>query len=358
MHYEADTAMLGASPAFGAMLEQVSRLAPLDRPALIIGERGTGKELVAARLHYLSLRWEQPLVKLNCAALTESLLESELFGHEAGAFTGATRRHIGRFERADGGSLFLDELGTLPARMQEKILRVIEYGEFERVGGSETLQVNVRIIGATNDNLPTLAQEGSFRADLLDRLAFDVVNVPPLRARPEDILELAQHFAVSFTAELKRAYFPGFSERAVDALLAWPWPGNVRELKNAVERSIYRASDPEQPIDQVHFDPFAHPHAPAPASTAAGAAARPANDARAEGAAPSFESLPLDFRVVVAAFEQRLLARALDAANGNRRVAAESLELSYDQLRGLLRKHELGRPGRPGRPPEERVGRG
>jgi len=348
MHYEADTAMLGASPAFGAMLDQVSRLAPLDRPALIIGERGTGKELVAARLHYLSLRWEQPLVKLNCAALTESLLESELFGHEAGAFTGATRRHIGRFERADGGSLFLDELGTLPARMQEKILRVIEYGEFERVGGSETLQVNVRIIGATNEDLPALAQEGRFRADLLDRLAFDVVNVPPLRARPEDILELAQHFAVSFTAELKRPYFPGFSERAVDALLAWPWPGNVRELKNAVERSIYRASDPERPIDQVHFDPFAPAHAPA----AATAARRKANEAGAEDAAPPFSSLPLDFRALVGEFEQRLLARALDAADGNRRVAAESLELSYDQLRGLLRKHKLGATGRPGRPPE------
>ena len=346
MHYEADTAMLGASPAFGAMLEQVSRLAPLDRPALIIGERGTGKELVAARLHYLSLRWEQPLVKLNCAALTESLLESELFGHEAGAFTGATRRHIGRFERADGGSLFLDELGTLPARMQEKILRVIEYGEFERVGGSETLQVNVRIIGATNEDLPALAQQGRFRADLLDRLAFDVVNVPPLRARPEDILELAQHFAVSFTAELKRPYFPGFSERAVDALLAWPWPGNVRELKNAVERSIYRASDPERPIDRVHFDPFAPPHAPAAAMAAS------ANASDAGDAAPPFSSLPLDFRAQVGEFEQRLLARALDAADGNRRVAAESLELSYDQLRGLLRKHKLGATGRPGRPAE------
>lgn len=347
MDQEHGTPMLGASPAFGAMLEQVSRLAPLDRPALIIGERGTGKELVAARLHYLSRRWQQPLVKLNCAALTESLLESELFGHEAGAFTGATRRHVGRFERADGGSLFLDELGTLPPRMQEKILRVIEYGEFERVGGSETLQVDVRIVGATNEDLPARAAEGRFRADLLDRLAFDVIHVPPLRARPEDVLELAHHFAVNFTAELKRPFFPGFSERAVDALLAWPWPGNVRELKNAVERSIYRAAEPDQVVDEIHFDPFAHGHGPAPAMTPGDGTGRSPE----QGARAGVESLPLDYRAVVSNFEQRLLARALAAAGGNRRAAAESLALSYDQLRGLLRKHGIGGPGRPGRPP-------
>jgi len=382
METDHNTPMLGASPAFGAMLEQVSRLAPLDRPALIIGERGTGKELVAARLHYLSPRWEQPFVKLNCASLTESLLESELFGHESGAFTGATKRHIGRFERADGGSLFLDELGTLPARMQEKILRVIEYGEFERVGGSETLQTDVRIVGATNENLPLLAREGRFRADLLDRLAFDVVNVPPLRARLEDILELAQHFAVGFTAELKRPFFPGFSERALDDLLAWPWPGNVRELKNAVERSIYRAAEPDAPVDEIHFDPFAHSHDPSPAPGSGIPAARHAEDGErrsgdvpggrrsADGSADgsdggrdnkrpaggpddsslSAAALPLDFRAIVGAFEQRLLARALSVSGGNRRRAAESLGLSYDQLRGLLRKHEIGGSGRPGRP--------
>jgi len=365
MRQEMDTAVLGTSPAFGAMLEQVSRLAPLDRPALIVGERGTGKELVASRLHFLSLRWEQPLVKLNCAALTESLLESELFGHEAGAFTGATRRHVGRFERADGGSLFLDELGTLPARMQEKLLRVIEYGEFERVGGSATIKVDVRILGATNEDLPTLAVRGRFRADLLDRLAFDVVHVPPLRARREDILELAQHFAVGFTAELKRPFFAGFSERAQDALLRWPWPGNVRELKNAVERSIYRAPEADAAVEQIHFDPFADPtSAPDTSgaspggrdSTTPGPAEDPAPSAPASNAAstagpPETATLPLDFRSVVRDFETRLLLRALAAADQNRRVAADSLGLSYDQLRGLLRKHDIGGTGRPGRPP-------
>lgn len=340
MDRDAPTSIIGESPAFVAMLEQVSRLAPLDRPALIIGERGTGKELVAARLHYLSARWDQPLVKLNCAALTESLLESELFGHEAGSFTGATKRHVGRFERADGGTLVLDELATVPMRMQEKILRVIEYGEFERVGGSETLHVDVRIVGATNEDLRSLASEGRFRADLLDRLAFDVVNVPPLRARPEDVLALADHFAVNFTAELKRAFFPGFAEKAVEALLSWPWPGNVRELKNAVERSIYRAPDPAQPVDRIHFDPFAHDF---------GAATSP--DARATEAWPAeAPGRPVDFREAVAELERHLLEQALEAAEGNRRIAAEALGLTYDQMRGQLRKHGIGGRGRPGRP--------
>ena len=193
------------------MLEHVSRAAKLSKPVLVIGERGTGKELISSRLHYLSERWEQPLVKVNCAALTETLLESELFGHQAGAFTGATRTHIGRFEQANGGTLVLDELGTIPLRMQEKILRVIEYGEFQRVGGSETLRTDVRIVGATNEHLPRLAELGRFRPDLLDRLAFDVVHIPPLRARPEDIGTLAYHFAVNVTKELRRPFFPGFT---------------------------------------------------------------------------------------------------------------------------------------------------
>ena len=171
---------IGESPAFLETLEQASKVAPLSKPVLIIGERGTGKELIATRLHYLSPRWEKPFIKLNCSSLTESILETELFGHEAGAFTGAITQHIGRFERADTGTLFLDELATIPKRMQEKILRVIEYGEFERVGGSETMRVDVRIVAATNANLPDMAERGLFRSDLLDRLAFDVINLPAL----------------------------------------------------------------------------------------------------------------------------------------------------------------------------------
>jgi len=251
--------IIGEAPAFLEMLEHVSGAAPLAKPVLVVGERGTGKELIASRLHFLSQRWEQPLVKVNCAALTESILESELFGHEAGAFTGAVRAHRGHFERADGGTLVLDELATISLRMQEKILRVIEYGELQRVGGSDTLSVNVRIAGSTNADLRALVREGRFRDDLLDRLAFDVITVPPLRDRTEDIMPLAYAFAVNMVSELKQKVFPGFTARASSMLLRHDWPGNVRELKNAIERSVYRASDLENPVNDIAFDPFDSP---------------------------------------------------------------------------------------------------
>jgi psp operon transcriptional activator len=333
------TALIGEAPSFLAMLEHVSRAAKLAKPVLVIGERGTGKELIASRLHYLSPRWEQPIVKVNCAALTETLLESELFGHQAGAFTGATRTHIGRFEQANGGTLVLDELGTIPLRMQEKILRVIEYGEFQRVGGTETITTDVRIVGATNEHLPRLAELGRFRADLLDRLAFDVIYVPPLRARPEDIDTLAYHFAVNVTSELKRPFFPGFTPDAKAALLGYRWPGNVRELKNAVERSVYRAAEPDKPIDEILFDPFASPYSlaatqPEPASSSAAQqqpVVTPLRD----------HELPDDFRQAVAEFEQELLRRALERAQFKQTSAAKLLGLSYHQLRSLLRKHAL-----------------
>jgi psp operon transcriptional activator len=252
--------IIGEAPAFLEMLEHVSRAAPLDKPVLVVGERGTGKELIASRLHFLSDRWEQRVVKVNCAALTESILESELFGHEAGAFTGAARTHIGHFERADGGTLILDELATITLRMQEKILRVIEYGEIQRVGGSETLRVDVRIVGSTNSDLQSLAARGQFRQDLLDRLAFDVITVPPLRERLDDVMTLAHAFAVNMVSELKHSYFPGFGPRAASALLKHKWPGNVRELKNTIERSVYRSDDPERPITRIAFDPFDSPY--------------------------------------------------------------------------------------------------
>ncbi len=323
--------IIGESPAFLAMLEHVSRAAGVRKPVLVIGERGTGKELVAARLHFLSERWDQPLVKLNCAALTETLLESELFGHEVGAFTGATRRHVGRFERAEGGTLFLDELATVPGRMQEKILRVIEYGEYERVGGSETLRADVRIVGATNEDLPALAEAGRFRHDLLDRLAFDVVTVPPLRARPEDILLLAEHFALNITSELGRLYFPGFSPRARDALLAHDWPGNVRELKNVVERSVYRSTPPDEPVSEIPFDPFESPW-------------RIGQDAGTP--TPEQPPWPIDLKSELATLERGRVTAALAATGYHQGRAAEALGLSYHQLRGLLRKHDI--PGRPG----------
>jgi psp operon transcriptional activator len=319
------------------MLEHVSRAAKLSKPVLVIGERGTGKELIASRLHYLSERWEQPLIKVNCAALTETLLESELFGHQAGAFTGATRTHIGKFEQANGGTLVLDELGTIPARMQEKILRVIEYGEFQRVGGTDTISADVRIVGATNEHLPRLAEQGRFRADLMDRLAFDVIHVPPLRARLEDITTIAYHFAVNITSELKRAFFPGFTPDAQAALISYPWPGNVRELKNAVERSVYRCDDAEKPIHDILFDPFVSPFAPA----GNGEEEVAEEDLTAPSAPRLDYDLPADFRAAVAQYEIRVLRRALERAQFKQTTAARLLGLSYHQLRSLLRKHGL-----------------
>jgi len=343
------TNLIGEAPAFLSMLEHVSQAAKLVKPVLVIGERGTGKELIAARLHYLSERWGQQLVKVNCAALTETLLETELFGHEAGAFTGATRTHIGRFEQADGGTLVLDELGTIPLRMQEKILRVIEYGEFERVGGKDTLSTDVRIVGSTNEDLPGLARAGRFRADLLDRLAFDVIHVPPLRARQEDIGALAYHFAINITSELKREVFAGFSPEAAAALLAYDWPGNVRELKNTVERSVYRAEDPARPLEKILFNPFASPYAASsipdarPRSFGAddetGAAAEVPSPAAANGGSRDVDVR--DFRSAVADFERALLEGALEQAQFKQTTAAELLGLSYHQFRGLLKKHEL-----------------
>src|SRR5215472_3145348 len=216
--------LIGESPTFRACLAQVSQLAGLDRPVLVVGERGTGKELVAARLTLLSPRWDRPFIKLNCAALAESLLDSELFGHEAGAFTGAQRRRLSRFEIADGGTLFLDEIANAALAVQEKILRVIEYGAFERVGGNEVHHVDVRVIAATNVDLPSLAENGGFRSDLLDRLAFDVVTIPPLRERVEDIPLLAEHFGRGMTRELGREVFHGFTSAALARLVAYRWP--------------------------------------------------------------------------------------------------------------------------------------
>ena len=327
--------IIGEAPAFLEMLEHVSRAAPLDKPVLVVGERGTGKELIASRLHFLSDRWEQPVVKVNCAALTESILESELFGHEAGAFTGAVRAHEGHFERADGGTLILDELATISLRTQEKILRVIEYGEMQRVGGSETLRVEVRIVGSTNSDLQMLASKGLFRKDLLDRLAFDVITIPPLRERLEDILPLSYAFAVNMASELKRSFFPGFSPRASSALLRYKWPGNVRELKNAVERSVYRSDEPERPIAGIAIDPFDSPFK----------LAEPEADHPRNSPLQRAPLLPADLTKRLDETERGFLQAALERSRFNQRMAAELLGLSYHQLRGKLRKHDMsGRP--------------
>ena len=332
---------IGQSAAFLDMLAHVSQAAPLNRPVLVIGERGTGKELVAGRLALLSARWSAPLIKLNCAALPDALLDSELFGHEAGSFTGAQRRRPGRFELADRGTIFLDEIATASPAVQEKLLRVIEYGSFERVGGSETLHVDVRVVAATNVNLPELAASGKFRADLLDRLAFDVITVPPLRARRDDIPRLADHFATKMTSELGRPFFAGFSDQATDVLTRHDWPGNVRELRNAVERSVYRIADVDRKLTHIVLDPFASPYTPA-AGHAPVAAAPIAIHAVPPPPAPPPGELPDGgFEAATRTYEARLLQAALEACRFNQAEAARRLGLSYYQFRHHLRVHGM-----------------
>ena len=321
--------LLGEANAFIEVLEQVSQLAKLNKPVLVTGERGSGKELIAHRLHYLSPRWQGPFISLNCAALNENLLDSELFGHEAGAFTGAQKRHLGRFERADGGTLFLDELATAPMLVQEKLLRVIEYGHLERVGGSQPLQVDVRLVCATNDDLPALAAEGKFRADLLDRLAFDVVQLPPLRERQQDIMLLAEHFAIQMCRELSLPLFPGFTPHAEHTLLTYRWPGNVRELKNVVERSMYRHGSSDVPLDNIILNPFARHNA---------ASEEPAPETPPASALPT---LPVNLKQWVNTQEKQLIEQALQQARFNQRKAADLLDVTYHQLRGMLKKHDI-----------------
>jgi psp operon transcriptional activator len=330
---EALPTLVGEDPVFLDAVERCSRLAPIDRPCLVVGERGTGKELFASRLHYLSPRWNAALTRVNCAALTESLLESELFGHEAGAFTGAQRRRAGIFERADGGTLILDEIADASLAVQSKVLRVIEYGEFERVGGSTTIQVDVRVIGSTNVDLPGRVASGDFRADLLDRLAFDVVTIPPLRARRRDIMLLAEVFAVHAIAVLGLQEFSGFADRAQRILLEHTWPGNVRELRNVVERSVFEADIDKSPVTNVIIDPFDSPYRPG-ASWVDPAPQRTASD--------TDDELPTGgFRARVAGYERQLLDRALAVSRHNQAAAARHLELDYHQFRRLLKRHGM-----------------
>ncbi|QMW24380.1 phage shock protein operon transcriptional activator [Sandaracinobacteroides saxicola] len=331
------TQLIGQSEAFLDAIERASLAAPLTRPVLVIGERGTGKELIAERLHRLSKRWEEPLVTMNCAALPESLIDAELFGYETGAFTGATKARAGRFEEADGGTLFLDEIGTLTQAGQERLLRVIEYGELTRLGSTRVTNVDVRVVAATNEDLPRLAEAGKFRADLLDRLSFEVITLPPLRARPEDILVLADHFGRRMAAELGWRVFPGFSAGVKARLEAHEWPGNVRELKNVAERSVYRWGDEDRPIAAVELDPFDSPWRPKGAFAAPARAEAPLADAALPvAAAPAFAVD--DMRAAVTAFEKGIVEDALARAKHNQRRAAQLLNLSYDQLRHAMKR--------------------
>ncbi|MGN1164128.1 MAG: sigma 54-interacting transcriptional regulator [Candidatus Ornithospirochaeta sp.] len=315
---------IGESEVYLSFQAQVAALAKIERPVLIVGERGTGKEVAARRLHYMSSRWDGPLVAVNCASLPPSLIESELFGVEKGAYTGAVSSRKGRFEEAEGGTLFLDEIGLVPMPVQEKLLRVVEYGTYERLGSSETKVANVRIVGATNADLRAMCLEGKFKEDLLDRLSFDVLFVPPLRYRGEDILLLANNFAVRMASELGRDMIPVFSQEVEEKMLSYSWPGNVRELKNVVERAVYRAKG--DVIEEIETDPFHNPYPPIRSGKAD------------EG--DIFSSLPLDqIEKAHEMLDVSFLKRALSLAGGNQKKAAEEMGISYDSFRGLYRKY-------------------
>ena len=311
--------IVGDGKAMRVVLERILRVAPVPRPVLIVGERGTGKELVARAIHRSSPRASKPFVVMNCGAVPETLLESELFGHEKGAFTGATNRKAGKFELADGGTLFLDEIGNMSVEFQMKILRVLEYQRFSRVAGERELEVDVRVIAATNADLQQAISEGTFRADLYDRLAFEVLPLPPLRERREDLLPLAQHFAERFAREIG-VPCPTLSKEAAALLTAYEFPGNVRELKNVVERAIYRSDGAELSSEQLE-------------------AALP----RREAAVAAVNAEGKTFVEQIEALERELLVRALAALDWNQKDAAERLGLTYDQFRHMYRKYELAR---------------
>ncbi|KHL25570.1 ATPase AAA [Croceibacterium mercuriale] len=336
---ERENQFIGQSGAFLDSVERASRAAPLRRPVLVIGERGTGKELIAERLHRLSDRWDQPLVTMNCAALPETLIEAELFGHEAGAFTGATKARVGRFEEADRGTLFLDELGTLSMGAQERLLRAVEYGEITRIGASRPVRVDVRIVAATNEDLPRAAEEGRFRPDLLDRLSFEVITLPPLRVREGDIEVLADYFGRRMAAELGWRDWPGFAPHVSRQMEDYAWPGNVRELRNVVERAVYRWDEWNQPIGHAQFDPFDSPWKPTPLPRVQdGPASGPATPTAPKPA--DFETIA-DLRAAVEAHERAILEHHLGRNRWNQRQTAKSLGLTYDQLRHCIRKHAL-----------------
>jgi psp operon transcriptional activator len=326
---------IGTSENFLFFQQQLARVAGASRPVVLIGERGTGKELAAARIHYLSPRWSGPLIKLNCAALASSVLESELFGHEAGAFTGANRQREGRFESAHGGTLFLDELGLMPLAVQEKLLRVVEYGTFERVGSSEAIGVDVRLVAATSVDLCGLVAEGRFKADLSDRLSFQVLYVPPLRLREGDIVVLANHFAKRFAIELGLKWTPSFNPSALAELQRYDWPGNVRELKNVVERAVYLSEGPE--ISLITLNPFNPPFDLKDTTKALPSTA--AADERIERVNVR-RQLPLNFDAVIGTQEVELVRSALMAARYQQHEAARLLGLTYDRFRGLYRKYK------------------
>ncbi|MBN2683865.1 MAG: sigma-54-dependent Fis family transcriptional regulator [Pontiellaceae bacterium] len=302
--------IVGESPQIKEVLDRIERVADIPRPVLITGERGTGKELVARAIHLAGGESGRPLISVNCAAFSDHLLESELFGHEKGSFTGADSQVRGKFEQAKGGSLFLDEIGNMSLSFQQKILRVVEYGTFTRVGGSEEIKAETRIIAATNADIKKSMKEGLFLRDLYDRLSFEIIEVPAVRDRTGDIPILARHFLHQFMQEIPSLQGKRLSMEAVRILEKYPFPGNIRELKNIIERAAYRDTTNEITSEDIGMLPQEHPGITGDT-----------------------------FQLKVESFKKQLILEALEKASGNQAKAARSLGLSYHQYRYFLKKY-------------------
>ena len=307
--------MIGRSPLMVKLLETVEQVAATEATVLITGESGTGKEMIANAIHYNSLRKDAPFIKINCAALAESLLESELFGHEKGAFTGADKRREGKFRQADGGSIFLDEVSEMSAAMQVKLLRVLQERELTRVGGAEVIAVNVRVIAASNKDLKKEMEQKRFREDLFYRLNVVALNVPPLKDRKEDIPLLAQHFLQMFAAKNKKN-IKGFTPQSMEKLVKYAWPGNVRELMNAVERAVVLSRS-----EYLDADDLVLLMADNPIAGGSDQLGLP-------------ENMPLD------EVEKRSILEAVNACGGNKSEAARRLGITRKTLRKKLDKYK------------------
>jgi len=329
--------IIGEASSLQRVLRQVEQVAPTASTVLLRGETGTGKELLAHAIHINSPREGKPFVKVNCAALAPGVLESELFGHEKGAFTGAVGRRVGRFELADGGTLFLDEVGDLPPEVQIKLLRVLQEREFERIGGRETLRVDVRLVSATNRNLEDLIARGLFRRDLYYRLNVFPVVIPPLRERKEDIPALARHFVAKFAPDMGKQV-EDLASDAIDKLIRYDWPGNVRELENVVERALILSREGTITPADLDFGPVSvvpvEESVPMPAPTSQGA-----NVPR--GASPGSADPGLSLEERLGAQEREQIASALERSGGNVAAAARALGINRSTLYYRMRKHGL-----------------
>ena len=319
-------------------MDRVEQVAPTNSSVLLRGETGTGKELIAHAIHINSPRHDKPFVKVNCAALAPGVLESELFGHEKGSFTGAVTRRLGRFELADGGTLFLDEVGDLPMEVQIKILRVLQEREFERIGGSDTIKVDVRVVSATNRNLEELITTGTFRQDLYYRLNVFPIQIPPLRQRKEDIQLLTEHFLEKFSHTTAKK-IKKVEKNAFQRLESYPWPGNVRELENVIERAIIVARSDVLTAECLEFGPL--PVAPqTPAPPQANPPGEPGTGMeKPDRTSDYYSGLPLSERLQNE--EQKEIIKAIEQSRGNIAAAARSLRINRSTLYYRLRKYGL-----------------